>query len=438
MKMLVPNYETSGLTDFYELTMLQSALVDGTAHKPAVFELFARKLPEGRRYGVVAGTERAIKAVEDFRFSDEHIEWLSAHTELTGDTLDYLRDFSFSGRVSGLCEGDLYFPYDPVLTVEGTFGECVLLETVLLSIFNHDSAVASAAARMVQAADGVPLIEMGSRRTNEMAAPAAARAAYLTGFTATSNISASMNYGVPITGTSAHAFTLAHDDEKNAFFNQTESLGESTTLLVDTYDIPSGIQNAVDAAGEALGGIRIDSGDLCEETVKAREQLDALGNTETKIVLSSDIDEFTIQNLKDNAAPVDSIGAGTKVVTGSGHPTAGMVYKLVEVDGRHVSKNSEDKISVGGAKKVYRDSAHTGTDYIVFDGFDVRNDPNLLDSAVLTRNFITGGEIVFNPTLEESRELHASVMKELSPSDRSVELGEPAYETKYVGNARIA
>lgn len=428
------NISNSFYTDFYEFTMLQSALVDGTAHKPATFELFGRKLPKGRRYGVVAGTQRAISAIENFSFTEEQVSWLRANTALNEQTLSYLENFSFTGRVTGLREGDLYFPYDPVLSVESTFGECVLLETVLLSIFNHDSAVASAASRMVQAARGVPIIEMGSRRTNEKAAPAAARAAYLTGFTATSNIAAAYDYGVPITGTSAHAFTLAHKEEQTAFRNQVEALGESTTLLVDTYDIAEGIDNAIAAAGEKLGGVRIDSGDLYEETLKARKQLDAAGNTETKIVLSSDIDEFVIQELGERNIPVDGIGAGTKVVTGSGHPTAGMVYKLVEIDGRSVSKRSENKISVGGTKKVYRDSANTFTDYIVVNGHDVSDDVRILESGIITRTFIKSGEVVFNPDLEESREFHASVMGELSETMKSVQAGEVAFRTEYIGS----
>lgn len=426
------NHNTSFMTDYYELTQLQSTLVDGTANKPATFELFGRKLPKGRRYGVVAGTERAINAIKHFEFSEIQLQWLSQNTALNVQTIDYLRDFRFHGNITGLREGDLYFPFSPVLTVEGTFGECVLLETLLLSIFNHDSAVASAASRMVQAAKGIPIIEMGSRRTNEQAAPAAARAAYLTGFTATSNIAASCDYGVPITGTSAHAFTLAHETEVGAFENQVEALGKGTTLLVDTYNIHDGIDNAVAVAGTELGGVRIDSGDLYEETLKARKQLDALGNTETKIVLSSDIDEYVIQELRERNIPVDGIGAGTKVVTGSGHPTAGMVYKLVEIDGRRVSKKSKDKVSVGGKKRIFR-NMEDHVDYIVVGDYDVRADDRTQKSAVITSTFMKGGEIVFNPTLEESRELHADVMSELSEIQKSIPAGEGAFTTEYLG-----
>lgn len=240
-------------TDMYEITMLQAALRDGLADQKAVFELFARKLPAGRRYGVVAGTARAIQAVKDFRFSEEELAYLATIPVIEQGTLDYLRDFKFSGRIYGYPEGRTYYPFSPILTIEATFGEAVLLETVLLSIFNHDSAVASAASRMVQVAQGLPIIEMGSRRTNEFSATAAARAAYISGFAATSNLQAGMEHGIPVAGTSAHAFSLAHVDEKGAFRQQVAALGVSTTLLVDTFDIQQGIRNAIEVAGPELG-----------------------------------------------------------------------------------------------------------------------------------------------------------------------------------------
>ena len=200
------------LTDRYELTMLAAALRDGTADRRTTFELFARRLPDGRRYGVVAGTGRFLETLPEFRFDDVACESLAEF--LDRDTLTYLRDFRFSGDVDGYAEGELYFPGSPVLSVHGSFAECVVLETLALSIFNHDSAVASAAARMVSAAEGRPLIDMGSRRTHERAAVAAARAAYIAGFAASSNLEARRRYGVPTEGTSAHAFTLLHTGDE--------------------------------------------------------------------------------------------------------------------------------------------------------------------------------------------------------------------------------
>lgn len=406
--------------------MLQAALHTGAARRKAVFELFPRKLPEGRRYGVVAGTERAIKSVESFTFQDEQTRFLADNTNLNQETLDYLANYRFTGTITGYREGELYYPYSPVLTVEGTFGECVILETLLLSIFNHDSAVASAASRMVAAALGTPIIEMGSRRANDKAAVDAARAAYLAGFTATSNLEAGFTYGVPTTGTSAHAFTLAHDTEVEAFKGQVESLGVGTTLLVDTYNISKGIENALEVGGTNLGAVRIDSGDLYRETLKAREQLDDAGARDTRIVLSSDIDEYVIDELHERGIPVDGIGAGTKVVTGSGHPTAGMVYKLVELDGHPVEKNSSGKKSIGGKKYA----ARTGAEELTQVG-DLPEHGRPLQTV-----YIQDGETIFNPTLEESRAYHKEMLDQLTPEQKHIKAGEPNLTHNHIGGTK--
>src|SRR5699024_10311875 len=323
--------DTTGLlTDKYELTMLQAALQSGDAHKKANFELFARDLPKGRRYGVIAGTQRAIDAVENFKFSEDQLEFLRNDPEFTEEFVEYLRDYEFKGKIYGLMDGDLYFPHTPILNVMGTFADSVILETVLLSILNHDSAVASATSRMVVAAEGTPLIEMGSRRTHEEAAVASARAAHIVGSDATSNLEAGHRYNIPVSGTAAHAFTLNYETEEDAFRAQVESLGKDTTLLVDTYDIEEGIRTAVKVAGTELGAIRIDSGDLHDESNNARRLLDELGAVNTRIVVSSDIDEYSLMELSERGTPIDGAGVGTRLVTGFGHPTAGMVFKLVE------------------------------------------------------------------------------------------------------------
>jgi len=352
-----PTRSTALLTDRYELTMAAAALADGTAERRCVFEVFARRLPDGRRYGVVAGTGRLLDAIEAFRFGDSELTALADVVDAAA--LDWLRGYRFAGDVDGYPEGELHFPYSPILTVTGGFAEAVLLETLVLSILNHDCAVASAAARMVTAAAGRPLIEMGSRRTHEAAAVASARAAYLGGFAATSNLEAQRRHGIPTAGTAAHAFVLLYDDERCAFASQLASMGAKTTLLVDTYDIRAGIENAIAAAGPELDAIRIDSGDLGVLARQAREQLDRLGATGTRIVLSGDLDEYAIAALR--AEPVDSYGVGTSLVTGSGAPTAGLVYKLVEVDGRPVAKRSTSKESRGGRKSALRRHRPTGT-----------------------------------------------------------------------------
>ncbi|MGY1667777.1 nicotinate phosphoribosyltransferase [Geodermatophilus sp. SYSU D00696] len=346
-------------TDRYELTMVAAALADGTASRDCVFEVFARRLPHGRRYGVVAGTGRLLELLPRFRFGDAELATLREQGLTDTRLLDWLADFRFSGDVDGYAEGELFFPGSPVLTVRAPFAEGVLLETLVLSVLNHDSAIASAAARMVAAACERPCIEMGSRRTHEQAAVAAARAAHLVGFVSTSNLEAGRRYGVPTTGTSAHAFTLLHDDEAAAFRAQVDTLGVGTTLLVDTYDVVQGIRTAVEVAGPGLGAIRLDSGDLPTLATAARQQLDELGAERTRILVTSDLDEFAISGLM--AAPVDGYGVGTALVTGSGAPTAGMVYKLVERDGVPVAKRSEGKNSTGGRKSAVRRHDADGT-----------------------------------------------------------------------------
>src|ERR1022692_297520 len=318
---------TGLLTDHYELTMLRAALHSGAAHRRAVFEVFARSLPGGRRYGVIAGQGRLLEALARFRFSDDDLRYLADAGVLDDATLRYLESYSFCGDIWGYSEGDCYFPGSPILVVEGTFAEAVLLETVALSILNHDCAIASAASRIVTAAGDRPLIEMGSRRTHERAAVASARAAYIAGFASTSNLQAGYQYQLPTSGTSAHAFTLLYDDERRAFQAQVDALGTGTTLLADTYDVATAVATAVEVAGPDLGAVRIDSGDLGVVASEVRAQLDSLGARKTRIVLTGDLDEHSIAALA--AAPADGYGVGTSLVIGSGAPTAALVYKLV-------------------------------------------------------------------------------------------------------------
>lgn len=426
------------LTDKYELTMLAAALRDGTAHRRTTFEIFTRRLPDGRRYGVVAGTARFVDALAQFTFDDEALALLADFCDR--ETLAYLADYRFSGDVDGYGEGELYFPGSPVLSVHGSFGECVVLETLALSIFNHDSAIASAAARMVSAAQGRTLIEMGSRRTHEHAAVAAARAAYLAGFSASSNLEAQRVHGVPAVGTSAHAFTLLYStpeggpNEKAAFKAQVEALGTGTTLLVDTYDITTGVANAVEVAGPELGAVRIDSGDLGVLARQVRDQLDRLGAHRTRIVVSGDLDEFGIAALR--AEPVDIFGVGTSLVTGSGAPTAGMVYKLVEVDGVPVEKRSRHKESHGGRKQATRLAKATGT--VVEEVVHRYGEPPAAQRGLvqrpLTQPLVRGGEPVGDLSLETARERVRAGLKSLPWHGLALSHGEPAIPTRMVAH----
>ena len=434
----IPNdRSTALLTDKYELTMLQAALRDGSANRQVTCEVFGRRLPNERRYGVVAGTERVLRAVEDFRFSANQLAEMDF---LDDKTKEYLRHYRFSGQIDGYREGELYFPNSPILTVRGTFGECVVLETVILSIMNADSAVASAASRMVTAADGRPIIEMGSRRTHEYAAVTAARAAYLAGFEATSNLEAGYRYGIPVSGTAAHSWTLAHTNpdgtpnEEAAFRSQIDTLGVETTLLVDTYDITKGVETAVRVGGPQLGGVRIDSGDLGAVTRRVRKQLDDLGNHNTNIVVSSDLDEFAIAGLRGD--PVDVYGVGTSVVTGSGAPTAGMVYKVVEVDGIPVAKRSTSKQSVGGAKRALRTYRSSGVavEEIVYPFEAPAPDTGQLDTREMTIPLMRDGHIVDGlPDLHASREYLDQARKTLPWEGLALSRDEAAVPTRMVG-----
>ena len=426
---LTPPPAPALFTDRYELTMVAAALADGTAGRDCVFEVFARRLPHGRRYGVLAGTGRLLEALPHFRFGDAELEALRAQGLTDGRLLDWLAGFRFSGDVDGYAEGDLFFPGSPVLTVRAPFAEGVLLETLALSVLNHDSAIASAAARMVAAACERPCIEMGSRRTHEEAAVAAARAAHMVGFASTSNLEAGRRYGVPTTGTSAHAFTLLHDDERSAFQAQIDTLGPGTTLLVDTYDVDQGIRTAVEVAGPELGGIRLDSGDLPTLAAHARELLDSLGATRTRIVVTSDLDEYAISGLM--AAPVDRYGVGTSLVTGSGAPTAGMVYKLVQRDGVPVAKKSEGKRSVGGRKHAVRrhDADGIATAEVVSSA-PIAARPGDRDLVV---PLLRGGELCepLSPqdALARARAHHEVVRQALPQEAWALSRGEPVLET---------
>lgn len=351
------DYSPAMMTDMYEYTMLDAALKDGTANRKCVFEIFTRHLPEGRRYGVVAGTGRILDALERFHLDDDDLRFLSDRNIVSAETIAWLERFHFSGSIKGYREGEMFFPNSPVLQVEGTFGECTLLETLLLSILNYDCAVASAASRMVTAAKDRPCMDMGGRRTNEWSAVAASRAAVVGGFQGTANLLAAQLYGLKAIGTAAHCFTLVHDSERDAFISQIDALGKNTTLLVDTYNIEEAVKTAVEVAGPELGGVRIDSGDLAALAQRVRNQLDALGATNTKITVTNDLDEYALAALQ--TAPVDSYGVGTRLVTGSGAPTCAMVYKLTErenADGvmQPVAKKSKDKATVPGRKLAFR------------------------------------------------------------------------------------
>jgi len=432
---------TSLRTDHYELTMVASALASGVAGRYSVFEVFARRLPAGRGYGVVAGMNRVIEAIERFRFTDDIIDHLVASNVVDrGPMTDWLRDYRFSGDVTGYADGELFFPYSPVLTVEGTFAECVVLETVLLSVLNHDCAIAGAAARVTDAANGRLLIDGGSRRTDPDAAVASARAAHVGGFDTTSNLEAGRRYGIPTGGTTAHAFILAHADESQAFAAQLDALGASSTYLVDTFDVENGIRNAVAVVGTEIGGIRIDSGDLLGDSQRARKLLDDLGAPDCRIVVSSDLDEFRVAELEAAAAPIDAYLVGTSLVTGSGHPTASMVYKLVSIADepgqrtnlRAVGKLSPGKRTIGGRKEVHRTLGVDG--YWESEVLSVLPVDISETSLQPQKPLIRGGEVVANFDVAQARDRCVDRRNRLRPEDRTTHpASSPSIPTTWIG-----
>ena len=438
---------TSLLTDMYELTMVDATLQSGTWNRQVTFELFGRRLPPTRRFGVMAGNARIIEALERFEFSKDEIDYLSREKIVSDDCLDYLKDYRFKGQIRGYAEGECYFESSPLLQVEGTFAECVLLETLLLSILNHDCAVASAASRMTIAAHGRPCVDMGARRTHERSAVSAARAAYIGGFKGTSCLEAGKRYGIPTIGTAAHSFTLIHDSEEDAFRAQLANLGPGTTLLVDTYDVQRAVKRGVKLAREAggeLGCVRLDSGDLVAEAFKVRALLDSLDAKSTKITVTNDLDEYAIAAL--GAAPVDSYGVGTKMVTGSGIPTAALVYKLVQrvnEDGsvHDVAKRSSSKSTLGGRKFAGRargdDGYATGELVVIADSaeqaqaeFERRN------ARALLVDLVTDGQanasFVGKEALQEAQERHIHSRNELPYQGWRLSAGEAAIPTEII------
>ncbi|QTG74853.1 nicotinate phosphoribosyltransferase [Trueperella pecoris] len=438
---------TALLTDMYELTMIDSAMKSGTAHRRSVFEVFGRRLPGHRRYGVVAGVGRALEAVQNFRFTEAEIDYLRQANIVSEDTLQWLADYTFTGDIYGYREGEIYFPGSPIMTVVGTFAEAVLLETVLLSILNYDSAVATAASRMTIAAHDRPCLDMGARRTHEWSAVAAARAAVIGGFVGTSDLEAARLYGIKPIGTAAHSFTLLHDTEEAAFRAQLATMGTDTTLLVDTYNVERGVELAVKVAREAggeLGAIRLDSGDLVAQAFKVRKQLDNMGATSTKITVTSDLDEYAIAAL--NAAPVDSYGVGTRLVTGSGQPTAQLVYKLVSrerSDGtmQEVAKRSDSKGSVGGLKVAGRTHDETGraTGELVVSAASWEQGLAYLedrDARPLQVKFIEGGvvadEYIARSSLAHAAQQHRNSRAALPYPAWRLSEGDPALPTTMI------
>ncbi|MEK3889725.1 nicotinate phosphoribosyltransferase [Bacillus sp. FSL K6-3431] len=354
-------------TDLYQINMAKSYWQDGIHNRKAIFDLYFRKLPFANGYAVFAGLEKVIQYLRDFRFSETDIAYLQNELHYEDDFLEYLRNLKFTGSVRAMKEGEIVFSNEPILEVEAPLAEAQLIETALLNIVNYQTLIATKASRIKQVVGEETALEFGTRRAQEMdAALWGARATFIGGFDATSNVRAGKLFGMPVAGTHAHAMVQAYQDDYTAFKKYAES-HHDCVFLVDTYDtLRSGVPAAIKVAKEfgdkiEFKGIRLDSGDMAFLSKGARKLLDEAGFVDTKVFASSDLDEYTILHLKAQGARIDSWGVGTKLITAYDQPALGAVYKLVSIEDEHgemqdtikISANA-DKVTTPGRKKVYR------------------------------------------------------------------------------------
>lgn len=470
------NYDNLTLhTDKYQINMMYAHWVQGSHNRKAVFEVYFRKLPFGNGYAVFAGLERIVHYIQSLSFGDEELQFLSREEEnYQSEFLEQLRDFRFTGNLYAAPEGSLVFPNEPLIRVEARIFEAQLIETAILNFMNYQTLISTKASRIKQAAPHDILMEFGSRRAQEAdAAVWGARAAYIAGFHATSNVRAGMLFGIPTKGTHAHSWVQGHESEEEAFRKYAESLPDQVTLLVDTYDtLKSGIPNAIKTAkmlekqGKRMQSIRLDSGDLTYLSKSARQLLDEAGLSYVKIIASNDLDENIIFNLKADGAPIDIWGVGTQLITAGDQPSLGGVYKLAarEKDGGYepvikISGNPE-KITNPGIKEVYRIvNQRTGkaeADYIALQHEeDVRQGKQLLlfdpihpyrnkmiedyeAISLLTPVFAEGQLVYPLPSLSQIQAYHEDQLKlfwpeylrKLNPEHYRVNLSQKAWDLK--------
>ena len=385
-----PNRIGPLFTDLYELTMA-AAYFDHQIFADATFSLFTRP-SEKRGYYVAAGLEDALRELEQFRFTKDEIDYLRSKSLFSEDFLSYLKKLRFTGQVVALPEGSIFFGDEPIVEVTAPIIEAQLIETFLINTIGFQTLIASKAARCIHAAQGRPLIDFSLRRTQgQDAGLKVARSTYLAGFTATSNVLAGKLYGMPISGTMAHSFVTAFNTELAAFKAYAETFPHSTILLIDTYDTLEGARNAVRVAnemkqeGRELIGVRLDSGNMAELSVKVRRILDEAGLPEVKIFASSGFDEFKIADILAKEAKIDAFGVGTKIGVSADAPYADIVYKLVRFNNRNVKKLSPGKRTLAGKKQVFRKRNHAGMyleDIIGIREEQIGNTEALLDKVM--------------------------------------------------------
>jgi nicotinate phosphoribosyltransferase len=409
-------------TDLYQLTMLASYFHQGRHNERAVCEMFVRRLPRNRRFLVVAGLEKVLDYLEGLRFTDDQVELLKTipglKKAMTQPFVEYLRGFRFTGDVHAMPEGTVAFENEPLVRIEAPLAEAQLAETFILSAVNHATMIASKAARVVLSLRGRPALEFGTRRTHPEAAVDVARAAYIAGFEASSNVEAFDRFNVPARGTMAHMYIMANGSERDAFAHYA-SLFDASTYLVDTYDTLEGVQNALDAAGAKVNAVRLDSGDLAKLSREVRALLKSKGRDDVKIVLSSDLDEYEIEKLS-KEGDFDIAGVGTRVATSDDAPSLGGVYKLVQIGDRPVAKLSESKVTYPGAHQVYR---HEKDGRFAFDHLGFVKEPSyeFVDSTPILVPAMSSGHPVHREDIHQMRARCREQLEKLPDELRKIE-----------------
>jgi nicotinate phosphoribosyltransferase len=462
-------------TDKYQINMMYAHWIQGSMNDRAVFELFFRKLPFGNGYVVFAGLERVVNYIRTLRFGDEEITYLRTQEEqYKEEFLQELRGFQFTGNLDAVPEGTIVFPNEPLIRVDATVFEAQLIETAMLNFVNYQTLIATKASRIKRVAGQDGLLEFGTRRAQEAdAAIWGARASYIAGFHATSNLRAGMLFGIPTKGTHAHSWIQGHETEEEAFCKFAEALPDQVTLLVDTYDtLKSGVPHAIRTAhmleqqGKKLNAIRLDSGDLTYLSQSARRMLDDAGLPYVQIVASNDLDEHIILDLKGQGAKIDVWGVGTQLITAGDQPSLGGVYKLVahEKDGEFIPvikiSGNPEKVTTPGVKEVYRImNRKTGKaegDYIalaheqnikngeaikLFDPVHpyIHKDIEHYDTVSLLKPIFREGDLVYElPSLEHIRQYHIEqlnvfwpeYLRKLNPEAYHINLSEEVWQLK--------
>lgn len=472
MKFNYPDDSTALHTDAYELSMMQTYWKQGQGNRRAVFEAFFRKMPFQNGYAVFAGLDHIIRYIKSLHFTASDIDYLRSTGQFADDFLDYLKDFKFTGSIRSFEEGDLVFNHEPILQVDAPMIEAQLVETALLNIINYQIMVATKASRIKSIVGDQPVMEFGTRRAQEFdAALWGTRAAYIGGFDATSNVRAGKLFGIPISGTHAHALVQAYRNDYDAFKAYAET-HHNCVFLVDTFDtLKSGVPAAIKVAkefGDKINflGVRIDSGDMAYLSKQVRQLLDDAGFKDAKIFASNGLDEKTIQNLQMQGAKIDVWGIGTKLITAYDQPTLGAVYKLVAIeddDGKMVDtiklSNNISKMSTPGKKQVWRindcaDNKSEG-DYITLADEDPRDQRSLnmfnpdfplqqkdvddFKARPMLKDIWKDGQFVYDePSLEETRKrrkqnldaLWDEYKRDLNPEVYPVDLSQKCYDNK--------